>query len=130
MESKKPDPLSAAASAMGKKGGARTLALHGPEHFSKASKARKVFGGWIPKGQATQAKGRQERWRKAMIYKRGEHWYVEVAVHGVRIFGRRWTPLTGAKRCRWRKARALEKFESGLMGASRLAAQPAAQKIN
>ena len=45
MKPKKPSPLSAAASAMGKKGSARTLALHGPEHFSKASKARKVFGG-------------------------------------------------------------------------------------
>src|SRR5439155_12573535 len=41
MKPKKPSPLSQAASAMGKKGGARTLALHGAEHFSKASKARK-----------------------------------------------------------------------------------------
>jgi len=57
MESKKPDPLSAAASAMGKKGGARTLALHGPEHFSKASKARKVFGGGYPKGRPRKPKG-------------------------------------------------------------------------
>ena len=44
MKPKKPSPLSQAASAMGKKGGARTLALHGAEHFSKASKARKVKG--------------------------------------------------------------------------------------
>ena len=57
MQPKKPDPLSAAASAMGKKGGARTLALHGAEHFSKASKARKVFGGGYPKGRPRKAKG-------------------------------------------------------------------------
>jgi len=36
---------------MGKKGGARTLELHGPEHFSKAAKARKTFGGGYPKGR-------------------------------------------------------------------------------
>ena len=57
---KKPSPLSAAASAMGKKGGARTLALHGPEHFSKASKARKVFGGGWPKGRPRKVKGRKK----------------------------------------------------------------------
>jgi len=57
MKPKKPSPLSAAASAMGKKGGARTLALHGPEHFSKASKARKVFGGGWPKGRPRKVKG-------------------------------------------------------------------------
>jgi hypothetical protein len=56
MKSKKPDPLSEAASAMGKKGGARTLALHGPEHFSKASKARKTFGGGYPKGRPRKPK--------------------------------------------------------------------------
>jgi len=54
---KKPSPLSQAASAMGKKDGARTLALHGPEHFSKASKARKVFGGGWPKGRPRKVKG-------------------------------------------------------------------------
>jgi hypothetical protein len=52
----KPDLLSAAASAMGKKGGARTLELHGPEHFSKAAKARKVFGGGYPKGRPRKPK--------------------------------------------------------------------------
>ena len=57
MKPKKPSPLSAAASAMGKKGGARTLALHGPEHFSKASKARKTFGGGCPKGRPRKPKG-------------------------------------------------------------------------
>ena len=57
---KKPSPLSQAASAMGKKGGARTLALHGPEHFSKASKARKVFGGGWPKGRPRKVKGRKK----------------------------------------------------------------------
>jgi hypothetical protein len=56
MKPKKPSPLSAAASAMGKKGGARTLELHGPEHFSKAAKARKVFGGGYPKGRPRKSK--------------------------------------------------------------------------
>jgi hypothetical protein len=56
MKPKKPSPLSQAASAMGKKGGARTLALHGPEHFSKASKARKTFGGGYPKGRPRKPK--------------------------------------------------------------------------
>ena len=57
MKPKKPSPLSAAASAIGKKGGARTLALHGPEHFSKASKARKTFGGGYHKGRPRKPKG-------------------------------------------------------------------------
>jgi hypothetical protein len=57
MKPKKPSPLSEAASAMGKKGGKRTLELHGPEHFSKASKARKVFGGGWPKGRPRKPKG-------------------------------------------------------------------------
>jgi hypothetical protein len=37
--------LSEAARLLGKKGGQRTLELHGPEHFSQASKARKAFRG-------------------------------------------------------------------------------------
>jgi hypothetical protein len=57
MKTKKPTALSLAASAMGKKGGARTLALHGAEHFSKASKARKSFGGGYPKGRPRKPKG-------------------------------------------------------------------------
>ena len=48
MNPRKPSPLSEAASMMGKKGGKRTLELHGPEHFAKASKARKTFGGGYP----------------------------------------------------------------------------------
>jgi hypothetical protein len=64
MKSKKPSPLSEAASAMGKKGGARTLALHGPEHFSKASKARKVFGGGYPKGRPRKPKGKKDGGQK------------------------------------------------------------------
>jgi len=42
---------------MGKKGGKRTLELHGSEHFSKASKARKTFGGGWPKGRPRKPKG-------------------------------------------------------------------------
>jgi hypothetical protein len=57
MKPKKPSALSAAARAMGKKGGARTLALHGAEHFSKASKSRKTFGGGYPKGRPRKVKG-------------------------------------------------------------------------
>jgi hypothetical protein len=38
---------------------AYTLALHGPEHFSKASKARKTFGGGYPKGRPRKAKGKK-----------------------------------------------------------------------
>jgi hypothetical protein len=49
MKSKK--KLSEAARLLGKKGGKRTLELHGPEHFSKASKARKAFRGGWPKGR-------------------------------------------------------------------------------
>ena len=56
MKAKKPNPQSEAASAMGKKGGKRTLELHGPDHFSKASKARKVFGGGYPKGRPRKPK--------------------------------------------------------------------------
>jgi hypothetical protein len=57
MKPKKPSPISEAASMMGKKGGKRTLELHGSEHFSKASKARKVFGGGWPKGRPRKPKG-------------------------------------------------------------------------
>ena len=57
MKPKKPNPISEAASLMGKKGGARTLELHGPEHFSRANKARKTFGGGWPKGRPRKAKG-------------------------------------------------------------------------
>ena len=49
--------LSQAASVMGTKGGKRTLELHGPEHFSAASKSRKVFGGGWPKGRPRKPKG-------------------------------------------------------------------------
>jgi hypothetical protein len=56
MKLKKPNVLSAA-SAMGKKGGKRTLELHGTDHFSKASKARKVFGGGYPKGRPRKPEG-------------------------------------------------------------------------
>src|SRR6266705_7114711 len=38
----------------------------------------------MAKGQATQAEGWEERWRKEMIYKRGGHWHVDVTVNGVR----------------------------------------------
>jgi hypothetical protein len=55
MRPKKPNPLSEAARAMGKKGGRRTLQLHGPEHFSKASKSRKSKSGW-PKGRPRKPK--------------------------------------------------------------------------
>ena len=61
MKPKKPSPLSAAASAMGKKGGKRTLELHGAEHFSKASKARKVFGGGWPKGRPRKVKAGRKK---------------------------------------------------------------------
>lgn len=57
MKRKKANPLAAAASAMGKKGGRRTFELHGPEHFSKASKSRKTFGGGYPKGRPRKPKG-------------------------------------------------------------------------
>jgi hypothetical protein len=57
MKPKKPSAISEAASLMGKKGGKRTLELHGAEHFSKASKARKVFGGGWPKGRPRKVKG-------------------------------------------------------------------------
>jgi hypothetical protein len=57
MKPKKPNPISEAASLMGKKGGARTLELHGPEHFAKASKARKHFRGGWPKGRPRKPKG-------------------------------------------------------------------------
>jgi len=57
MKPKKRSPLSAAASAMGKKGGKRTFLLHGSEHFSKASKARKTFGGGWPKGRPRKPRG-------------------------------------------------------------------------
>jgi hypothetical protein len=57
MKPKKPNPLSAAANAMGKTGGKRTLELHGSEHFSAASKARKTFGGGWPKGRPRKPKG-------------------------------------------------------------------------
>jgi hypothetical protein len=53
---KNPPPISAAASMMGKKGGKRTFELHGPEHFSKASKSRKTFGGGYPKGRPRKPK--------------------------------------------------------------------------
>lgn len=54
---KKPNAISEAASLMGKKGGKRTLELHGSEHFSKASNARKTFGGGYPKGRPRKVKG-------------------------------------------------------------------------
>jgi hypothetical protein len=57
MKPKKPNPISEAASLMGKKGGARTLELYGSEHFSKANKARKTFGGGYPKGRPRKPKG-------------------------------------------------------------------------
>ena len=57
MKPKKPSPLREAASAMGKKGGKRTLELHGAEHFSKASKSRKTFGGGYPLGRPRKPKG-------------------------------------------------------------------------
>jgi hypothetical protein len=60
MNPKKPSPLSTAASMMGKKGGKRTLELHGAEHFSKASKARKHFRGGWPKGRPRKPKGRKK----------------------------------------------------------------------
>jgi hypothetical protein len=60
MKAKKPNPLSAAASAMGKKGGARTFELHGSEHFSKANKARKTFGGGYPKGRPRKPNGSKQ----------------------------------------------------------------------
>jgi hypothetical protein len=46
---------------MGKKGGARTLELYGPEHFSKAAKARKTFGGGYPKGRPRKPKAEVDR---------------------------------------------------------------------
>jgi hypothetical protein len=56
MKPRKPSPISEAASLMGKKGGKRTLELHGAEHFSKASKARKEFKGGWPKGRPRKPK--------------------------------------------------------------------------
>jgi hypothetical protein len=47
----KKEKLSEAASLLGRKGGKRTMELHGSEHFSKASKARKAFKGGWPKGR-------------------------------------------------------------------------------
>jgi hypothetical protein len=60
MGSKKPSAISQAASMMGKKGGKRTLELHGAEHFSKANKARKHFGGGWPKGRPRKPKGKKD----------------------------------------------------------------------
>ena len=60
MKRKQPSPISQAASLMGKKGGKRTLELHGPEHFSKASNARKHFRGGWPKGRPRKVKGRKK----------------------------------------------------------------------
>lgn len=57
MKPKKPNPISEAASLMGKKGGKRTFELHGSEHFSKANAARKTFGGGYPKGRPRKPKG-------------------------------------------------------------------------
>jgi hypothetical protein len=60
MKPKTPSAISQAASMMGKKGGRRTLELHGPEHFSKASNARKTFGGGYPKGRPRKPKGKKD----------------------------------------------------------------------
>ncbi|HLM97790.1 MAG TPA: hypothetical protein VK335_00820 [Bryobacteraceae bacterium] len=60
MNPKKPTAISQAASMMGKKGGKRTLELHGAEHFSAASKARKTFGGGYPKGRPRKPKGKKD----------------------------------------------------------------------
>ncbi len=59
MKPKKPSAISQAASMMGKKGGKRTLELHGAEHFSAASKARKHFRGGWPKGRPRKVKGKK-----------------------------------------------------------------------
>jgi hypothetical protein len=61
---KSKDPLSEAARLMGKKGGSRTFELHGSEHFSKASKARKTFGGGWPKGRPRKTKQSKPRKEK------------------------------------------------------------------
>jgi len=45
---------------LGKKGGKRTLELHGTEHFSKASNARKIFAGGYPKGRPRKPKGKKD----------------------------------------------------------------------
>ena len=50
------DRLSEAARLLGRKGGKRTLERHGPEHFSKASRARKSFKGGWPKGRPRKPK--------------------------------------------------------------------------
>lgn len=59
MKPKKRNAISEAASLMGKKGGRRTFELHGSEHFSKANKARKTFGGGYPKGRPRKPKGKK-----------------------------------------------------------------------
>ncbi len=56
MKPKKPSAISQAATMLGKKGGKRTLTLYGPEHFSKANKARKTRGGGWPKGRPRKPK--------------------------------------------------------------------------
>jgi hypothetical protein len=48
--------LSEAASLLGRKGGKKTMELHGSEHFSKASKARTAFKGGWPKGRSRKVK--------------------------------------------------------------------------
>jgi len=60
MGSKKRSAISEAAAMQGKKGSKRTLELHGPEHFSKANKARKTFGGGYPKGRPRKPKGKKD----------------------------------------------------------------------
>lgn len=60
MGSKKRSAISEAAAMLGKKGGKRTLELHGPEHFSEANKARKTRGGGYPKGRPRKPKGKKD----------------------------------------------------------------------
>src|SRR5437016_12908044 len=61
MHPKRLSPLSAAARMMGKKGGKRTLELHGAEHFSKASQGTESFWRWVAqkKGQGSRRAGRK-----------------------------------------------------------------------
>ncbi|PYT25034.1 MAG: hypothetical protein DMG57_26465 [Acidobacteria bacterium] len=96
MHPKRLSPLSAAARMMGKKGGKRTLELYGAELFSKASKARKVFGGGWPKRKAKEAVGQEENRRKEIIDKRGGRWHLDVLSTEFGT-GKHWTPPTSVR---------------------------------
>ena len=84
MHPKRLSPLSAAARMMGKKGGKRTLELHGAEHFSKASQGTESFWRWVAqkKGQGSRRAGRKPEERNNR-----QTWWALASgrtVHGVR----------------------------------------------